>query len=114
MSKARKVKLEDGPDGHFVPLDEFFSYWWEPPAIKVTLNTATLNYYDVKGRPFKSDHLYTKSEVELSGEFDAIHVNTEGLAQELQEAIDKIIAKHTKIPVQPRGTSIARVEDDNG
>ena len=92
------------------PFNPNNSPYWEPPHISAELTYAAMCFMDQKGVPFRDEFLYTGSKVEVGGEFFRLNIDINGLAQDLQKAIDEVIKKHTKLKAHDKPTMIVPEE----
>lgn len=92
------------------PFNPNNSPYWEPPHISAELTYVAMCYMDQKGVPFRDEFLYSGSKVEVGGEFFRLNIDTNGLAKDLEKAIDEVIKKHTKLKAHDKLTMIVPEE----
>ena len=83
------------------------SPYWEPPTIGAELLYVGLCYMDMKGTPIKDEYLFNGSKVKISGEFNRLNIDDNGLVKDLEKAIDEVIKNHIKLKTHKKPTMIS-------
>lgn len=68
-----------------------FATYWEPPRIKTQIEWATLDYGSVGGSEATREYMVYGVKVELAGEWNKVNIRTDGLEEEIKQALEKII-----------------------
>lgn len=104
-NSAKSPKFESHWNTSTPSLDS--SPYWEPPTIGAELLYVGLRYMDKKGTPIKNEYLFNGSKVKISGEFNRLNIDDNGLVKDLEKAIDEVIKSHTKLKMHKKPTMIS-------
>ena len=69
----------------------WFTTYWEPPRIKIQVEWAGLDYGPVDGSATTRNYIVHGIKVAVSGGLNKVNIRTDGLEEEIKQAIEKII-----------------------
>ena len=68
-----------------------YAAYWEPPRIKATVEWALIDTITQNRSDSKRKYMFTGVKVDIAGEWYKLNIRTDGLDEEIRQALDKII-----------------------